>query len=54
MEKFTLKRYLYNLYNKLNLNELSEELKFSISRDNKTEVIVLKTIIKNKLYIKNN
>ena len=53
MENFTLKRYLYNLYNNLNTTELLEELEFSTLRNNKIEILVLKTIINNKLYIKN-
>jgi len=53
-ETHNLKRYLFNLFANLELNELAEELEFAVSRSNQLEAKVLRTIITNKLYIKNN
>jgi hypothetical protein len=54
LENHNLKKYLFNLFANLELNELAEELKFAVSRSNELEAKVLRTIINNKLYIKNN
>ena len=54
LETHNLKRYLFNLFANLELNELAEELKFAVLRSNELEAKVLRTIITNKLYIKNN
>jgi hypothetical protein len=54
LENHNLKKYLFNLFANLELNELAEELKFAVSRSNELEAKVLRTIITNKLYIKNN
>ena len=53
-ENHNLKKYLFNLFGNLELNKLAEELEFAVSRSNKLEAQVLRTIITNKLYIKNN
>ncbi len=54
LENHNVKKYLFNLFANLELNELAEELKFAVSRSNELEAKVLRTIITNKLYIKNN
>jgi len=54
LENHNLKKYLFNLFANLELNELAEELEFAVSRSNQLEAKVLRTIITNKLYIKNN
>ena len=54
LENHNLKKYLFNLFANLELNELAEELEFAVSRSNELEAKVLRTIITNKLYIKNN
>ena len=54
LENHNLKKYLFNLFANLELNELAEELEFAVSRSNELEAKVLRTIITNKIYIKNN